>query len=686
MNSIIDLNAAANVNYNNQGNYVIAFGNSLGNTTSNVLAYGNANITNQCNITTLTDAVRDVLIDLEFSNVGNVNLAYTGSCSVIGIQQVAPATWRVTGIRTTGQYTDAMANVKYQDLTGASNVTPEYSYVTTVNDQDGNTRTWTTTVDVIPFGFSYANSVTFNEDESANITNLGITDLSANIATYNVVFSMNTPAAGNLMLNSNSLSNTTVTVVGNLTQVNSVLAANIRYVPADDYVSNSSVAFTVTNVTTGNLATAGNIDLIIGNTHPDYSVPSQLSYGLHANATVGTTPYGNLRITDLAVNRSYNVRATMANVYAGNLWVGSTSYGNQVTLTGTRDAVNANLANLVIVPNGNIGSNTTIAYVQTQTTANIQQANVTLNVGWTPTTWHVNSGTERDTGTLTYTLANGFVQTGNVDFWRVQYRQSGNLVHFPDANAANISLMRETSEVKAGPTAVRLAGGRVFFGDFDTSTTNNAVSTVQFWMYPVQDLTNTLIAVFNTHNTGTFAPLPIWPTGSSADSALSLYAWQGELFLVPYPYTAVLENFVSPPIVRYYQRASLGIIPTGAWTHLAFQRNDGSNTANSLSCWVNGVPANNKFTIGTASDGYYGNSTGPYGANWAPNAFRQVVLGTRGPNINRARADATGSDLDVIIDSLSVSNVGLYTGNVAFTPPTMPELPAANITQIINGI
>jgi hypothetical protein len=65
MNSILDLNIPDNVNFNNQGSYSIAFGTNFGNTASNVLAYGSANITNQCNLTSVSNAVRDILIDVD---------------------------------------------------------------------------------------------------------------------------------------------------------------------------------------------------------------------------------------------------------------------------------------------------------------------------------------------------------------------------------------------------------------------------------------------------------------------------------------------------------------------------------------------------------------------------------------------------------------------------------------------
>jgi len=115
MSTIQDLNTARTITYNDEANYAIVFGANAGNITANVDSYASANITQQTTLTSITSPVRDLLLDVQFSNVGNVSMAYVGTYSNIGILQVAPAAWRVNGIRSVAQYTEAFANVKFTD-------------------------------------------------------------------------------------------------------------------------------------------------------------------------------------------------------------------------------------------------------------------------------------------------------------------------------------------------------------------------------------------------------------------------------------------------------------------------------------------------------------------------------------------------------------------------------------------
>jgi len=250
MNSIIDLNNARTINYNNESGYSISFGTNLGNTTANIAPLGTANITNQCNMTSITSPVRDVLIDVQFSNVGNVTMAYAGTYSNIGLLQIAPATWRTFGIRSTQQFTEAMANVKYTDLTGiVYDVAPNYSYVTTVNDQSGNTRTWTTTVDVN----AYVNNMINRTYVTNTITQLfststpSLDDEPDTGQTYTITLNSAIGKFGNsdAYFTANTWGNlaNTYTFSGNTTTVNANFG-NIRFAPANSVSGNSTFTYT----------------------------------------------------------------------------------------------------------------------------------------------------------------------------------------------------------------------------------------------------------------------------------------------------------------------------------------------------------------------------------------------------------------------------------------------------------
>jgi len=250
MNTIIDLNIADNISYNNESSYAIVFGANAGNTTANIGALTTANITKQTTLTSITSAVRDLLIDVQFSNVGVVDMNYAGTYSNIGILQIAPATWRVSGIRSVVQYNEAFANVKYTDLTGiVYDVDPNYSYVTTVNDQSGNTRSWTTTVDVN----AYINNMINRTYTTNNITQLFSTstpslDDQPDVGqTYTITLNSPVGKFGNSVayFSSNTFANlaNTYTFTGNTTTVNANYS-NIRFAPTNRVSGNSTFTYT----------------------------------------------------------------------------------------------------------------------------------------------------------------------------------------------------------------------------------------------------------------------------------------------------------------------------------------------------------------------------------------------------------------------------------------------------------
>ena len=148
MNSLLDLNITANIAYAQQSSYAIVYGNSAGNATISSTASGNFAPPKQVAITTLTDAVRDVLIDFTVANINTAakisSVSYNGNFGNIGVLQINDIQWRVFGVRTIGRYDEAFANIRITN----TNTATSYSFVTTVNDQSGNTRTWNNTVTI----------------------------------------------------------------------------------------------------------------------------------------------------------------------------------------------------------------------------------------------------------------------------------------------------------------------------------------------------------------------------------------------------------------------------------------------------------------------------------------------------------------------------------------------------------
>lgn len=369
MSTIIDLNTATTVTFNNQADYAIVFGANAGNTTANVDAYGNANITQQTALTSITDAVRDLLIDVQFSNVGNVSMAYTGSYSNIGLLQTAPAAWRVSGIRSVDQYDEAFANVKYTDLTGASNVTPEYSYTTTVNDQSGNTRSWTTTVDVlVQPTITITGDLVYNEDTLTPLTQVSI---AVDPGSTNVfrMFANTIPTYGSMT--DGVVTGNSVFIDGNVTSLNSQIAAGaIQFLPASDLVSNVANAININLATATTSVGTANVNIQIGSESNEYNFPDG-TFTEDVRLAFGNT------ITDLdtrALSFTLGIQQTAGNI--GQFYVSNSLVGNANTtlnLTGSKAALNNTIQWMPPIDyTGNVSF--TYNQIKTLSTGNVTQA------------------------------------------------------------------------------------------------------------------------------------------------------------------------------------------------------------------------------------------------------------------------------------------------------------------------
>lgn len=375
MSTIIDLNTARTITYNDEANYAIVFGTNLGNITANLAAYNTANITQQTSLNSITSAVRDLLVDLQFSNVGNVSMAYAGTYSNIGLLQTAPAAWRVSGIRSVAQYTEAFANVKFTDLTGASNITPEYSYVTTVNDQSGNTRAWTTTVNVVTQpSVSITGNVIYNEDTLANVTIANVVVDPTSVVTFRL-YANTIPTYGSMT--DGVVTGNSIFIDGNAASLNTQIAANaLKFLPASDLASNvaNAINFAIGNTTA--IYSTSNANIQIANTHAEYNFPGGTYYEDTRLA------FGNT-ITDLdthALSFTIGIEQTAGNIgqfYQSDSLVG---YANtRLNVTGSRAAINGTIK---WMPPVDYTGNVSFTYNQSKAlaTGNVTQAsNVVAN-------------------------------------------------------------------------------------------------------------------------------------------------------------------------------------------------------------------------------------------------------------------------------------------------------------------
>lgn len=376
MSTIIDLNTARTITYNDEASYAISFGTNLGNITANLAAYNTANITQQTSLNSITSPVRDLLIDLQFSNVGNVSMAYVGTYSNIGLLQTAPAAWRVNGIRSVAQYTEAFANVKFTDLTGASNITPEYSYVTTVNDQSGNTRNWTTTVNVVTQpAVSITGNVIYNEDTLANVTIANVVVDPTSVVTFRL-YANTIPTYGSMT--DGVVTGNSIFIDGNATSLNSQIAANaLKFLPASDLVSNvaNAISFAIGNTTT--IYSTSNANIQIANTHAEYNFPD----GTYTEDT--RLAFGNT-ISDLdtrALSFTIGIQQTAGNAgvfYQSNVAVAGNA-NTRLNITNSRAAINGTIEWMPPVDyTGNVSF--TYNQVKTLATGNVTQAsNVVAN-------------------------------------------------------------------------------------------------------------------------------------------------------------------------------------------------------------------------------------------------------------------------------------------------------------------
>jgi len=475
MSTIQDLNTARTITYNDEANYAIVFGANAGNITANVDSYASANITQQTTLTSITSPVRDLLLDVQFSNVGNVSMAYVGTYSNIGILQVAPAAWRVNGIRSVAQYTEAFANVKFTDLTGASNITPEYSYITTVNDQSGNTRNWTTTVNVItPPSVSITGNVIYNEDTLANVTIANVVVDPTSVVTFRLY--ANT-AVGNGTMTDGVVTGNSIFIDGNATSLNSQIAAGaFKFLPASDLASNvgNAITFAIGNTTA--IFNTANANIQIANTHAEFNFPG----GTYVEDT--RLAFGNT-ITDLdtrALSFTVGIQQTAGNI--GKFYVSNSLVGNantQLNITNSKAAINNTIQWMPPVDyTGNVSF--TYNQVKTLSTGNVTQAsNVVATFTSSNSNPEISNMTARTV--LANTVSNIFANTtpyinDGPDYGQIYTITLNSARGNFGTNTAN-SLLQNTFTSTGNTTTINNLFGNIVFVPVFSATSGNFTYT-----------------------------------------------------------------------------------------------------------------------------------------------------------------------------------------------------------------
>ena len=680
MNSFKDLNSYSDefVSFRSQDDYSIVWGNNLGNAT----IVANVSVSHNLQNRQLIDAVNNPLLPLVIqvnapvdpNGVSISNIAYSGPNGNIVVENINNNQWLVGNIWTVNDYNEVFNNtsVSINNLR-----TDDFAYQTVVSDQLGETRTFFTTVDVVPFGFSRPGSVTYNEDQTAQITGMAITDISN--LNYTCTFDLVPALAGNLLINSNQIQGNSVVVSGSRDQVNTVLASGIAYIPADDYVANSNVSVSVFNNSSNTSVGTANIQLLIGQTHADFSVPTSLGYSETANINVGTTQDGNIQITDLATNRQYSSTLTLQDAAIGNLYNGATLLGSTVTYTGNSIQVNNNLANVTFVPNSTANTSSIISYTQIQTTAGITQAaNVSIPLTYQVPAIHINSGVPKPVGTrLDNNGGIGGNATPNVDFWAYQYRaDSATPSNYTTPITSNVNLndFRDLVNARFQPMGIRInsnqnaiPGPRTGNGILSRPLTRTPGSAGYFSMW---------VRLNKLHPYANFCRLD---TGSNGGRTW-IQSWNSNWYIVSSNDSD--PGFFGPwrffgPGRALSTRINLGPAPlVGEWTHIAVQVSNGTPGLEGnqvVSAWRNGVPLTQFFGI---------NNNLENGSNWYGRLdfeyIKDFVIGAPLPptvNISSPETIAVGLApdkgqvfCDITVDDVYMTTQAIRNNLEPFTP------------------
>jgi hypothetical protein len=681
MNSFSELNGYSSelVSFQSQNDYNIVWANSLGN--ANIIANVSVshNLPDQQPLVSFTNPLKPLCVAIssprDIEGIALSNVVYTGNNANISLTHPNELQWVATGMWTVSDYNELFNNTT---VSINSLRTEDFAYEVAATDQLGSTRDFFVNVDVVPFGFSRPTSVTYNEDSNATISGMAITDI-AN-SNYTFTFTLSSAAAGNLVLNYNAQTGNVLTFTEDRDQCNTILADNITYVPADDFVANSNVSVNIYNNTTSEDLGTSNIALIIGSTHADFTAPTSIPWSKTGNSSIYSGGDVNLAITDLAVNRQYTANLTLASTASGNIYLGDTFYGNIISLSGNITQVNANIANLKFVPNAASNTSTTLQYVQTQTTAGINQANVSISMAYQPEAIHINSGgIELPVGSNIAAAGSDFfsyqfpVLRIGQSAPSAQYRSIGT---YGAANGDNYSTfptfglqvpgsaapVRNTSIYRYGPMSIDVSYPRGLQGEIDTSITDTGPAYFAFWIYLKQAHPFSTICYLND---GT----AVWRGFCTFNN--NLYFVQGGAE----GQVGAGNNLV--PHVPF------GSLPIETWTHIAVQK---GNNNESFACWKNGQPITSFYNFG----GVAMTATG-FANLYTMKAFTQFIFGAPldvyppGDGGYGGFNNSNGQlPLNTLLDDIVIRNDTPYTPGVAFTPTA--QVWEANSRQLMTGV
>jgi hypothetical protein len=662
MQSFNDLNNFANtsVTYASQGDYTIALGEPLGNTTASAIEGSIITVPKQQPVTEMTNLTRDLLIIITPDPMTAVAFVqYIGADTGISVVSDQVSRWIVSGIRTVAEYNDVFTNLRLGIAPGQVGV---FSFEVDLNDQAGDTiEPYTVTVTTIASTvFTVPALINFNEDENVRVPGIEITENWLFATNYTVTLATQNSATSQLALAPGNVAANTLTLT-DVTKANAnQTLANVVFVPRPDFDGNTYIDTTVTRLQ--NSETTGKRTLAyVSGTNPEYTAPTAYGWSENSTTAIGTTPDANLRITDTAVGKNYSSTLTIIPANMGNLQVGNTVLGNTVTYTGNRVTVNNSLANVIFAGNtiGNISGN--VQYVQTQTTDSIQQANIFIPLNYQIPAIHIFSNVAKPFGTRI-----GANATANVDFWAYSYNQTSIISNgvrtyqytSPSTSNVALSTLRNTSGYRYAPLSIRVQNPRGIVSRTQTRTSGTP-GYFGFWLN------------FNKYFNGNNA-IGLVVTGDGVYGGMFLNAYAGNLY---WSDTIDVREAAAPP-GALKTRIDLGPQPRGEWVHYALQTT-GSGGAQVVSAWKNGVPLTG-FWLGT-----YPTNTLQTGSNWAGRSSITRITGWQwgAPYPSQATQDDL---VDFYVDDIVVRIDAPYTNLQSFTPE--PITWGGNVTQMVTGI
>jgi hypothetical protein len=303
---------------------------------------------------------------------------YLGSNPNVAVFTQGTGQYSVIGVRSVSDYNELFNNL-YVD-TPDSSLTP-FVLTANVNDQFGNTRSWTSnvTLSVNP-GFTITGNLTYDEDKKANITNITLQDPGGTATpSYNLTFSTANANVGLVQYDSGLVTDPAGVVITKQiarTGMNLTFSSgHFKFIPAADYTGNTQVQYVQQRSDDGR-TWVGNINLNIGNTHSDYSVPASIGYDQNKLANITTISITDLRPNNIDANIQYVSTVASGNTQVGYMRYLGVDYNTLVLGPDTKTNVNSALANVKFVSGADYSgnSNTTITYSQLQSTNNVQQA------------------------------------------------------------------------------------------------------------------------------------------------------------------------------------------------------------------------------------------------------------------------------------------------------------------------